>query len=86
MPFVIDRFEDNDRVVLETSEGESMILPRSHLPWYASEGDVLLELPKDKWQGEIRYAVDEDETAKRLEQSLNLRASLPKADEGDIEL
>lgn len=86
MPLVIDRFEDNELVVLETPQGESVIVPRSQLPWYASEGDVVFELPEQEWQGEVRYAVDEDETARRLEQAINLRASLPKADEGDVEL
>ena len=83
---VIDCFEDNALVVLETPEGESVIVPRSQLPWYASEGNVVFELPEDAWQDEVRYAVDQDETLNRLEAAMNLRACLPKADEGDIEL
>lgn len=86
MHLVIDRFEDNTLAVLETSEGESRVVPRSHLPWYASEGDVVYELPDNERQGEVRYAVDQGETLKRLEEAMNLRASLPNANEGDIEL
>jgi hypothetical protein len=86
MRLVIDRFEDNELAVLETPEGESLNILRSQLPWYASEGDVVYPLPEDQWQGLVRFAIDEDETLKRLEEAQALRASLPQVDEGDLEL
>lgn len=86
MRLLIDRFEDGELAVLETPDGESLLVPRSQLPWYASEGDVVYSLPEDQWQGLVRYAIDEDETLKRLEQAQALRASLPQVDEGDLEL
>ncbi|CAA9564092.1 MAG: hypothetical protein AVDCRST_MAG86-884 [uncultured Truepera sp.] len=87
MPFTIDRFEDNDLVVLETDDRESLDVPRAHVPPEAREGDVLVELPKNELDGEVRYAVNFDLTKQRKAEVAQLRASLPTlSDEGDIEL
>lgn len=86
MPIIIDRFEDHNLAVLETDTGEAFEVPRSHLPSDAREGDVLTELPGDQQHGEVRYAVDHETTAQRLEEATALRGSLAQAPEGDIEL
>lgn len=87
MPYTIDRFEDNDLVVLETDTGESMDVPRTHIPPEAREGDVLVELLKNELDGDVRYAVDFDLTKQRKAEVEQLRASLPTlSDEVDIEL
>jgi hypothetical protein len=87
MPFTIDRFEDNDLVVLETDTGESLDVPRAYVPPEAKEGDVLVELPENKLDGDVRYAVDYELTEQRKAEVEKLRASLPTLrDEGDIEL
>ena len=87
MPFIIDRFEDNDQVVLETDAKESLDVPRGHIPSEAKEGDVLVELPEDKRQGEVRYAVDHEQTTARRSEGARLRARIPMlSDEGDLEL
>jgi hypothetical protein len=86
MPFIIDRFEDNDLAVLETDAGESLDVHRNHLPSDAREGDVLTELPKAEQHGEVRYAVDHGKTARRREEAKARWNSLPKGPEGDIEL
>ena len=87
MPFTIDRFEDNDLMVLETDRGESLDVPRAHVPPEAKEGDVLVELPENEFDGEVRYAVDFDLTEQRKAEAEKLRASLPTLKgEGDIEL
>ena len=87
MSFTIDRFEDNDLVVLETDTGESLNVPHAHVPPEAREGDVLVELPKNELDGEVRYAVDYELTEQRKAEVEKLRASLPTLKgEGDIEL
>ena len=87
MPYTIDRFEDNDLVVLETDDGTSIDVPRAHVPSEAKEGDVLVELPKNELNGEGRYAVNYELTEQRKAEVEQLRASLPTlSDEGDIEL
>jgi len=63
MPFTIDRFEDNDLVVLETDDGVSVNVPRAQLPPEAKEGDVLVEL--NDLDGAVRYAVDFELTEQR---------------------
>jgi hypothetical protein len=85
MPIIIDRFE-NDLAVLETDDRETIDVPRSHLPPEAKEGDALLELPEDEWQGEVRYAVDHELTDQRRQEAEALRASLATAPDGDLEL
>lgn len=87
MPFTIDRFEDNDLVVLETDDRKSLDVPRAHVPPEAKEGDVLVELNGNELDGEVRYAVDFDLTEQRKAEVAQLRTSLPTlSDEGDIEL
>ncbi len=87
MPFSIDRFEDNDLVVLETDDRKSLDVPRAHVPPEAKEGDVLVELPKNEFDGDVRYAVDFELTEQRKAEVEHLRASLPTLKgEGDIEL
>lgn len=86
MQFVIDRFEDNDIAVLEASDGESIYIPRGHLPEEAHEGDVVLLLPEALWEADVRYEIDMDATIERQERARALRVALPKAEEGDLEL
>ncbi len=74
MPFTIDRFEDNDLVVLETDDGASMNVPRAHVAPEAREGDVLMELPENELDGEVRYAVDFELTEQRKRDTDRLRA------------
>ena len=56
------------------------------VPPEAREGDVLLELDASAIDGEVRYAVDFGATERRKQEIAELRASLPRADEGDLEL
>lgn len=87
MPFTIDRFEDNDLVVLETDDGVSMNVPRAHVPPKAKEGDVLVELNGNDLDGAVRYAVDFELTEQRKRDTDRLRARIPMLpDEGDLEL
>lgn len=86
MTYTLDRFEDNDLAVLELHTGESRTVPRAHLPLEAREGDVLEDLLWYDRDGEVRYRIDALETEKRRREVADLRASLPRADEGDLEL
>lgn len=87
MPFTIDRFEDNDVVVLETDNGVSVNVPRAHIPPEAREGDVLVELPENELDGDVRYAVDFELTEQRKLETDRLRARIPMLpEEGDLEL
>lgn len=86
MTYTLDRFEDNDLAVLETDAGESFTVPRAHLPLEAKEGDVLAGLPWYDRDGAVRYRIDVALTAERKRETADLRASLPRAGEGDLEL
>lgn len=86
MPYILDRFEDNDLVVLETDGGTTLDVPRVQIPPEAKEGDVLLELAKSELDGEVRYAVDFDATKQRRREASDLRASISTVEAGDIEL
>ena len=86
MPFTLDRFEDNGLAVLETDDGDPVVVPRARVPPEAREGDVLLELDASVIDGEVRYAVDFEATERRRREVGERRASLPRAPEGDIEL
>lgn len=90
MTYTLDRFEDhsegNRLAVLELDTGESLTVPRARLPLEAREGDVLEDLPWYDRDGEVCYRVDVAETEKRKREAADLRASLPRADEGDLEL
>ena len=84
--YVLDRFEDNDLAVLETDEGESIAVPRTQLPPEASEGDVLITLNGSDLDGSVHYAVDFEATEERRRSAGELRESIPKVSEGDLEL
>lgn len=87
MPFTIDRFEDNDLVVLETDDGESVNVPRAYVPPEAREGDVLVELNGNELDGEVKYAVDFELTKQRKREADRLRARISMLPEkGDLEL
>ena len=86
MNYTIDRFEDGGLAVLETDAGESVMVPRAQVPPEAREGDVLLELDASVIDGEVRYAVDFEASERRKREAADLRASLPAAPEGDLEL
>ena len=86
MPFTLDRFEDNGLAVLETDDGDPVVVPRARVPPEAREGDVLLELDASVIDGDVRYTVDFEATERRKQEIAELRASLPKAEEGDMEL
>lgn len=58
MTYIIDRFEDNNLAVLETDDGTTVDVPRTQVPPEAKEGDVLIELAENDFDGEVRYAVD----------------------------
>ena len=83
------RFEDNDQAVLELSAGVTLNVPRSWLPPKAREGDVLRLKVREGVTGTssfVSFSIDAVKTAERREEATELRASLPKAPDGDIKL
>lgn len=87
MHSIIERFEDNGWAVLERPDGELFNAPREWLPIEAREGDVLRVDATSKGKASrVSFTVDATETAKRREVARELRDSLPKGPEGDIEL
>ena len=92
MRLTIDRFEDNDLVVLESSKGSEntqiMTVPRSWLPEGCQEGDVLTatSLATGLNEGTLTFAIDKEGTARASQEISNLRESLNKAPDGDIDL
>lgn len=86
MTYTIDRFEDDDLAVLETEAGEAVVVPRTHVPLEAREGDGLVELNGGPVDGDVRYAVDFEATGRRRQKAADLRAPLPTAMVGDHEL
>ena len=86
MTYTIDRFEDNNLAVLETDDSTTVDVPRTQVPPEAKEGDVLIELAENDFDGEVRYAVDVEASEQRRRKVSDLRTSLPTVAEGDIEL
>lgn len=85
----LDRFEDNDQAVLELAVGLTMTVPRAWLPSNVQEGDVMRMRVTGSESGErslLSFHIDAHETAERREAATNLRNSLPKGPEGDLEL
>lgn len=66
MSFIIANLEDKDVAVLETVDGETIYVPRGHLPAEAKERDTVHELPEAEWVGEVRYDLDTPATTDRL--------------------
>ena len=84
--YIVDRFE-NDWVVLEIAEGETFNVPKAWLPEDAAEGDVLqLSLEAEPAKSTVQFSVDAEETAARRRHIQELRDSLLKAPDGDLEL
>ena len=96
MRLTIDRFEDNNLVVLESSKNTDaenleithFVIPRSWLPEDCQEGDVLTvtSLATGLNEGTLTFAIDEEGRARAAQEISNLRASLNKAPDGDIDL
>ncbi len=79
--YVVDQLE-GDIAVLETPERERLELARNDLPDDAKEGSMLVRHEDE--EGNVSFTVDHEAGAKRLEEMEALRASLPKAPEGDL--
>ncbi len=79
--YVVDQLE-GDIAVLETPDKERLELPWGDLPEDAEEGSMLVRHEDD--EGKVSFTVDHEAGAKRLEEVEALRASLPKAPEGDL--
>ena len=90
----IDRFEDNDLAVLESRKGTENMevmnfsVPRSWLPEDCQEGDILTvtSLATGLNEGTLTFAIDKEGTARASQEISNLRESLNKAPDGDIDL
>ena len=79
--YVVDQLE-GEIAVLETPDRERLELPRNELPDDAEEGSMLVRHEDD--EGSVSFTVDHEARAERLEEVEVLRASLPKAPEGDL--
>ncbi|CAN5811384.1 hypothetical protein BH23GEM8_BH23GEM8_18570 [soil metagenome] len=85
--YVIDRFEDQGWAVLEDPTGHSFPVPGDWLPAAAAEGDVLLiTASREDSEASIRFELDPEEQAKRLENIAAIRDRLKKGPSGDLEL
>ena len=90
----IDRFEDNDLAVLESRKGientevMNFSVPRSWLPEDCKEGDILTVTSSAVGlnEGTLTFAIDREGTARATQEISNLRASLTKVPDGDIDL
>ena len=88
--FVIDRFEDGDWAVLESTEGVTLTVPRCWLPTDAREGDALAVncLPPDQatTANTVRFVLD-PEARDALEAAVRARHDrLRRGPAGDISL
>ena len=79
--YVVDQLE-GEIAVLETPNKERLELARDELPDDAEEGSMLVRHEDEA--GNVSFTVDHEARAKRLEEVEALRASLPKAPEGDL--
>lgn len=79
--YVVDQLE-GDIAVLETPERERLELPRDDLPDDAEEGSMLVRHEDE--EGDVSFTVDHEAGTERQREMEALRASLPKAPEGDL--
>ena len=79
--YVVDQLE-GEIAVLETPERERLELPRGELPEDAEEGSMLVRHEDD--EGNSSFTVDHEAGTERQGELEALRASLPKAPEGDL--
>ncbi len=79
--YVVDQLE-GDIAVLETPAKERLELPRDDLPEDAEEGSMLVR--REDEEGTVSFTVDHEAGAERQGEMKALRASLPKAPEGDL--
>ncbi len=79
--YVVDQLE-GEIAVLESPERERLELPRGELPDDAEEGSMLVRHEDE--EGSVSFTVDHEARAERLEEVGALRASIPKAPEGDL--
>jgi hypothetical protein len=88
--YVVDRFEDRGWVVLEDPEGASFPVPRDWLPAATAEGDVLVaSVSGEGAEGKgasVRFGLDPEERAKRMENIVAIRDRLKQGPSGDLEL
>ena len=89
--YVVDRFEDNNWVVLEREDGETFNVPRGWLSTYLKEGDVLkVKRLEDLREGVVQHflylEIDEEAVESRREQARLKRDELVKGPSGDIDL
>ena len=89
--YVVDRFEDNDWVVLEREDGETFNVPRGWLSAHLKEGDVLkVKRLEDLREGVVQHFLylltDEEAAASRREQARLKRDELAKGPSGEIDL
>ncbi len=79
--YVVDQLE-GDIAVLEMPDRERLEIARDNLPDDAEEGSMLFRHEDD--EGNVSFTVDHEAGAKRRGEMEALRASLPKAPEGDL--
>ena len=83
--YVLERFEEA-WAVLEAAAGETFKVPKSWLPRVAKEGDVLGVSLESGDESNLRFAVDPVETDARRQRTNELRESLARGPEEDLEL
>ena len=83
--YVVDRIEDGEHVVLEPAGGSgALVLPLAWLPPGVGEGDLVVATVVE--DGGVRFAIDGDATADRLEALRRRREGLRRGPEGDLSL
>ncbi len=79
--YVVDQLE-GDIAVLEMPDRERLEIARDDLPEDAEEGSMLVRHEDE--EGNVSFTVDHEAGAERQGEMEALRASLPKAPEGDL--
>lgn len=86
----IDRFEDNNLVVLEDEQGTSITLPKHWLPPDVNEGDMVkaeaFNSEDAKSHSSVLILSRTTNAEPRKAELSKMRASLPRVAEGDISL
>lgn len=83
---VLDRIEENE-ATLENEAGEQIIIPTHWLPQDTKPGDILdITDARDNDRSVIAFERNEAATQARLKKMRELRATLKRGPEGDIEL
>ena len=85
--YTVDRFEGTEWVVLEDERARTLKVPRNWLPGDVREGDVIsASVGAGTGASSLLFELNPQAREERLAEARRLRAQLPRAPKGDLDL